>query len=207
MKSISIIAIAAILTGCMSAPKSFPEPSFPKVSYEQVKRVQDPPRLKLSAEFKRDDKVMDKVTKDLYAYSERVLRGSGAIIPSTNGEDGTFHIQVQNLVDHGTAIVKGMGTGLTLGLVGNTVTDRYVIKITIIRNGKKIERADIKHYLHSTMGLASIPEGVEAMSIPRAFDKMIEEVILSTLDDMQKTGELSVQQAPSLWSRMATAMS
>ena len=143
----------------------------------------------------------------MYQNAERVLRGTGAVIPSSKGEDGTIHIEVNNLVDTGKGIAQGIGSGLTLGMVGTTLTDRYLIRITIVKNGKTIERADIKHYLHTTLGNASVPEGVEHYSIPNAFDKMVEQVILNTLMDMQGTGELSVQQAPSLWSRMLVAMS
>jgi len=193
MKSISVIAIATlVLTGCMSAPKSFLEPSIPKVSYEQVKRSVEPPRLKISSEFKRNGESRPTADKVLYENTERVLRGSGAILPSNNGEDGTFHIEVNNLVDHGPAIARGIGNGLTLGFIGNTITDDYIINIIVIKNGKKIERSGIQHKLHTTIGNSSPPEGIEYSSIPRAFDKMVEQVILNTLIEMQKSGELSM---------------
>ena len=208
LKSIFLVAISVlVLTACATPPRSYPEQSFPKSTFEQVKRSQDPLRLKLSVIFKRDGKHLKEVDKDLYDNAELVLRGTGAVMPTSQGEDGTIHIEVDNLVNFARGFAKGMGNGLTMGMVGTTLTDHYIINISIVNNGKKIERNGIKHQLHTVIGRGSIPDGVEFYDPQKGFNKMVEQVILNTLMDMQGTGELSVQQAPSLWSRMLVAMS
>ncbi len=184
------------LTGCVS-PKSFVDPTYPKVSYDDVKKRPAPWRLKLSAEFQRNGEHFPKADSTLRDTSERVLRASGVIIPVSNDGEGEIKIVMNNIADMGAAVAKGFGTGLTFGLVGTTVTDAYEMTISITTNGKTIERTAIKHALHSAIGNTPTPEGLETMPPNVAFERVLEQMILRALRDMQDTGELTHFNSPS----------
>jgi hypothetical protein len=180
----------ATMTGCTTA-KSFVDQTYPKIAYSDVKKTPTPLHLQLSAQFQRNGELAPNLDKLLRDSSGRILRETGVIEPVLEGGDGTINIVINNIADIGNAVLKGFGTGLTLGLIGNTVTDAYEMAIIITVNNKKIERIAIKHALHSAIGNTSTPEGVETMPTNVAFERVLEQMILRALKDMQATGELS----------------
>jgi ankyrin repeat protein len=77
-------------------------------------------------------------------------------------------------------------TGLTLGLKGSKVTDYYEMNVTARIAGKTIAKSGYKHAILSTLGLAKGTKDVPSMTISEAFDKVIEDLILNFLGDLQK---------------------
>lgn len=191
MKFIILYTIFSLtIAGCIS-PKSFVDPTYPKVSYDEVKRKETPLRLILLTEFQRNGEHLTKVDSILRDNTERVLRTSGVITPVVSDGEGQIKVIVNNVGDKGAAAAKGFGTGLTFGLVGTSVTDAYEMTVSITVNGKTVERTAIKHALHTAIGNTSVPDGMETMPINAAFERVLEQMILRVLRDMQATGELS----------------
>jgi hypothetical protein len=52
--------------------------------------------------------------------------------------------------------------------------------------GKTITKSGYKHAIHSTIGHAKGPEGIPAMTTEEAFGKVVEELVLNFLGDLQK---------------------
>ena len=73
-------------------------------------------------------------------------------------------VVMNNVGDVGEAVAKGVGTGLTLGLAGSMVTDGYFFTATYQAVGKEPVRKVYKHALHSTVGNAKDPEGLEPVA-------------------------------------------
>ena len=113
--------------------------------------------------------------------------------PVTGGlqRNGAIRVVVNNIADRGAAAAKGFGTGLTFGLVGTTVTDAYEMAVAITANGKTVERVAVKHALHTAIGNTAIPEGLETMPPNAAFERVLEQMVLRVLQDIQSKGELS----------------
>jgi hypothetical protein len=185
-----------VLSGCIS-PRSFVDPTYPKVTYEELKKRDQQLRLKVVAEFQRNGQHFPKVDPALRDNVERVLRGSGLIVPAENGPDGEIKVIMNNIADTGAAAVKGAGSGLTLGLVGTTVTDNYEMDVIITANGKTVRRSQIKHALHTAIGNTTIPESLETMPPNTAFERVLEQSLLRVLKEMQQSGELSWLKTPS----------
>jgi len=59
-------------------------------------------------------------------------------------------------------------------------------------NDKVIKRTGYKHALHSTVGLKDAPKGLEPMTPSAGFGKIVEQLILNFISDIQKSGELSL---------------
>jgi len=190
LPAFAILLVAAALSGCIS-PKSVIDPTYPKVAYEDLKRNAEPPRLKLSVEFQRNGSPHPKADPFLRDNAERVLRASGIVTPTSEPGDGEIHIVMNNIADMGSAAAKGFGTGLTFGLVGSTVTDAYEMSVTITIGNRSISRTSIKHAIHTAVGNASLPEGLETLPPSIAASRVLEQMLLRALQDMQKAGELA----------------
>jgi len=187
-----LLSMAGVmLSGCMS-PRSYMDPGFPKMSYEQINRRNEPLKLKLTAEFQRNGAHYEKADLTLKDNSERILRGTGVITPSAEPVDGEINIVCNNVGDLGSAAAKGIGIGLTFGAIGNTVTDGYELSVSIkTKDGKTINRSEIKHALHTAIGNTSVPEGVETVLPNVAFERVLEQMLLKAISDMQESGELT----------------
>jgi len=185
-----LVVTSLMLAGCIS-PKSFLDPSFPKVAYEDLNKTSEPLRIKLVVEFQRNGQPYPKADTTLRDNAERILRASGVIVPAADAGQGEVKIVVNNIADLGSASAKGFGTGLTFGLVGSTVTDAYELSIFITFNGKTISRTAVKHAIHTAIGNTSAPPNLEAVPVNVAFERVLEQMLLRALQDMQQSGELS----------------
>jgi hypothetical protein len=195
-KVIALVLVASLLlTGC-SATKSFVDPTFPKLSYGDLTKRSEPLRLKLAVEFQRNGQPLPRADAMLRDNAERVLGDSGLIAPLDDGGDGEIKIVMNNIADMSDAASKGLGTDLTFGLAGSTVTDAYEMSVSITAHGKTIGRAAFKHALHTAIGHVSMPPGSEAVSPSVAFGRVTEQLLLRVLRDMQKSGELVLHFAP-----------
>ena len=129
---------------------------------------------------------------------ERVVRASGLIVPTPDSASGEIHVVLNNSTDKAAAAAKGFGTGLTFGLVGSTVTDLYEMEVTMTANGKTFHKSGIRHALHSAVGNASLPEGLEPVPPATAFNRIVEQMLLNALKDFQESGGL-MSLRMSLW--------
>lgn len=198
MKSRTLFAVAVACTalaGCVS-PQSFLDPSVPRISYADLGKRAEPLKLKLSVEFQRNGEAYPRVDPVLKDNAQRILRSTGLIVPTDSDPAGSIRIVVNNFGDLGDARAKGIKTGLTLGLAGSTVMDGYEMTVSITANGKTATRTAIKHALYTAIGNTTLPSGVEAVPPTVAFDRVLEQMLLRALQDMQKAGELTYRSYP-----------
>lgn len=193
--NLQFVFVITVLTfsifGCATT-KSYVDPEYGRATYDDINRRSEPYKLKIIAEFQRNGKHLPRVDNELIGHVERVIRGSGFAVPATQGISGELKVIVNNVADLGKAAAKGFGTGLTFGLAGSTVTDFYEMEATLSINNKVIKKTNYKHALHSTVGVKKAPEGLEPMTASAAFGKIVEQLILNFLQDIQKSGELSL---------------
>jgi hypothetical protein len=187
--------MAMATTACIS-PKSFVDPSYPKVAYEELKRPQQPLKITMTSQFQRNGAPLPAADATLKDNSERVLRASGLMVPVTEGAEGTINIVVNNIADTGAAAAKGFGTGLTFGLVGTTVTDAYEMTITINIGGKTFTRSAVKHAFHTAIGNTATPVGLETVPPNVAFQRVFEQMLLRVLKEYQVSPEYSHLRVP-----------
>lgn len=194
-KTIVAIGLTALALSACVNPRSFVDPSQPKLTYENLNKRAEPLKLKLAVEFQRNGDPYPRADSTLRDNSERILRGTGVVNPVETGYEGEIKIVVNNIADKGQAAAKGFGTGLTFGLVGTTVMDAYEMSVTIAANGKTVTRTAIKHALFTAIGNTSLPEGVEAVPINVAFGRVLEQMLLRALQDLQNSGDLAYRGA------------
>ena len=185
-----LIVIFFGLFGCATT-KSYVDPGFSRASYDDITRRSEPYRIKITVEFQRNGKHLPQADSELMGHVERVVRGTGFAIPATQDTSGELKVVVNNVADMGKAAAKGFGTGMTFGLAGSTVTDYYEMDASLSLNDKVIKKTGYKHALHTTVGQKKAPQGLEPMSPSAAFGKIVEQLILNFINDIQKSPELS----------------
>lgn len=190
LKFVLSVSLAIALTGCIS-PKSYLDPSQPKISYTDLTRPAKPIPLRLTTEFQRNGEPNPKANPTLLDGSSRILRASGLIDPDGVNSVGSINIIVNNVADIASAATKGFGTGLTFGLVGSTVSDNYELTMTISMNDKSITKSGIKNGIATAIGNTSTPAGVETFTPSLAFQKVLEQMILQALKEIQADNSLS----------------
>lgn len=181
---ISLSILAMLLMGCLG-PKSYLDPSAPKVNYSDLKKANDPVSLRLVTVFERNGEAYPKADATLRDNSSRVLRATGLIDPDGANSVGTIKITVNNIADVGAARAKGFGTGLTFGAIGTTVTDNYELTMVIDMNNKTITKSGIKNSIATAIGNTPIPAGAEVLTPSLAFQKVLEQMILQALKEVQ----------------------
>jgi len=188
-KTLVSVTLAILLAGCIS-PRSYLDPSQPKISYSDLARPDKPLSLRLTTEFQRNGEPNPKANPTLLDNSSRILRASGIVDPDGPNSVGSINIVVNNVADIASAATKGFGTGLTLGLVGSTVSDNYELTMTISINEKKVTKSGIRNGIATAIGNTSIPPGVEIFTTSLAFQKVLEQMILEALKQFQSDGSL-----------------
>lgn len=186
-----IVSLAALLlTACIS-PRSYLDPSQPKIAYTDLERPSRPIALKLTTEFQRNGEPNPKANPTLLDNTSRILRATGIIEPDGQNSSGTIHVTVNNIADVATAATKGFGTGLTFGLVGSTVADNYELTMAISMNNKTITKSGIRNGIATAIGNTSTPPGVETFTPSLAFQKVLEQMLLEALKQIQSDNSLS----------------
>lgn len=178
------LLLSTLLVGCIS-PKSYLDPSKPKLTYGDVKKSQEPIPLKLTTVFLRNGEIYPKANPTLLDNSSRILRATGVIDPDGVNSVGSITITVNNIADTASAAGKGFGTGLTLGLVGSTVSDNYELTMAINVNDRVINKSGIQNGISTAIGNTSIPAGSEGLTPSLAFQKVLEQMILQALKEIQ----------------------
>jgi hypothetical protein len=184
MKILALLALALILTGCAST-KSFVDPSFPKVSYEELQKQPSPLKLSLTTQFQRNGVPFPEVDPALKENIERVLRVSGLVSPVKEGAEGQIRVVVNNIADTGAAWSKGMEAGMTFGASSATVLDAYEMSVTITVGAKTFTRTAVRHAIQTVIGSSATPQGLEIVSPSLAFERVLEQMTLRVLKEYQ----------------------
>jgi hypothetical protein len=194
----AVLISSLALGGCASPPTaSFLGASFPKVEYKDVRKSAKPPRLRLAVEFQRNGAHFPKGDVPLRDYAAAILNDTGVmsisdvITESEEQEQGEVRIVLNNIADSGTIAAETSRSPLPLWMVGKTITDAYEMSLFITAGGKTVSRTGIHQAIHTAIGNMVVPSGIESFPHNKAFGKMLEQMILKALVDLQKGGGLA----------------
>ncbi len=193
---LGFIIVSVALSGCATQRESFLGASFPTVTYNDIQKRETPFRLKLIVEFQRNGEHFPKGDVPLKDYAARILRDSGVINPAGDQEDGEVKVVLNNIADSGTVAAERSGARHPLWMIGTTITDAYELSMFVTMQGKTIARTGIKHAVHTALGNIRIPDYIQTFPHDQAFGKVLEQMILHALQDMQKSGDLAKLHSP-----------
>jgi len=177
-----LTVLAALLGGCIS-PQSYIDPTLPSLRAEDLAPAASPKPVQLLYEFRTKgapNAGATERTKDIVMDTVAKSRLFSSVSPTPVSEGGVLTIVIDNVPLTGNAVGKGIGTGLTFGLVGNMVTDGYVCTATYAAGGKSTS-ATVKHALHTTIGNKEGPPGLTPMKPGDAIPVMIRQMTLNAL--------------------------
>lgn len=141
----------------------------------------------------------------MLGHVERVVRATGIAVPTADSGAPQLKVIVNNIADLGSASAKGVGTGLTFGLAGSVVSDYYEMQVVLTRGQKTISKDGYKHALHSTIGNASGPAGLDPTTPAAGFGKIVEQMLLNALKDLDADPELAFS-SRSWWAKLMTML-
>lgn len=184
--------IVLLLTACATPPTaSFLGGSYPQLSYNDLRKRAAPLPLKLKVEFQRNGEHFPKGDVPLRDYANLILRDSGVIMPVEEGEEGEIRVVMNNVADPETVAAERASARHPLWVMGTTITDAYELSVFITMKGKTIARVGIKNAVHTALGNIRVPDDIQTFPHNQAFGKVLEQMMLGALVDMQRTGELA----------------
>lgn len=194
---VAVVSSMLLLTGCITS-KSYVDPTLPDVKYTDLARRSPGETIAVSVEFQTNGKAKPAVNTSVLDKLVRTLRATGVfadVVTQKASDKDSLDVVMNNVGDMGGAVGKGIGTGLTFGLVGSMVTDGYEFKATYHPAGKEPVVRNYKHAIHTTVGNKKGPPGLQPVDVGRAFDMVVEDLVLNLVRDLQKDGYL-VDAAP-----------
>lgn len=186
MNRFSLLLLTAVLTGVTSciAPKSHVDQKFQGVAYTDIRPVESPQPVRLTVVGQTNGKENKRASiywrEQVVAtlLKTRVLRAQ----PDTGA---SLHITINNLAAIGSAASKGAATGLTFGAVGTAVTDEYEMIVQFDTGSGEVIRKSYRHAIHTVIGNAKPPPGLESMSPEQATSVVAQDLVLHFLKDLQ----------------------
>lgn len=188
---VAALFMCVCVTGCLST-KSYVDPQFRKATYSDIGQVATKYKGNIDVEFQRNGKHYSGADKELRTHVEKVFRATNVVEPTTEPAELKIKVIANNIADLGEARSKGFATGLTFGAAGSTVTDYYDFTIEYQKAGTG-KSFTYKHAIHTTVGNSPAPISVQPVPLNQAFGKVVEDVILNFVRDMQQSGELTYQ--------------
>lgn len=193
MKRLAMIGYVCLLgplLGCLSLT-AYVDPGLQKISYAELEQPSRPTSIGVVVEFQRAGKELPSANERARSRVIRVLTNS-KLFSSVHSGVVTSDKKLEVVINNTGGSTKGSGyiTALTLGAIGTTTVDNYIITSTYQVVGSDPIVKEYLHAIHCTFGAKSGPKGLKAMPIGAAFDKVVEEAMLLLLYELQSQGVL-----------------
>jgi hypothetical protein len=186
------LALAAATSACIQA-QSFVDPAHTQIAREPVPVVATPRPAQLLFEFRTKGNPNAAATEQLrprvyMALSETRAFSEISSTPAANGR--TLAITMNNFPLTEDAAARGVGVGLTFGLVGAMVSDGYTFDATLGEPGRPAATRSFKHAIHSTVGNAAGPPGLQPVTPSEAINQVVDELVRRLVGDLARDGAL-----------------
>lgn len=185
----AIPAIACVMLSACVTSQSYADPKYHTSDYDQIQRLSSPLPVSVDAQFERNGVAYPAVDAKLREVVERTLRASGAFVVSEDSANAAkVHVVANNMADIDSARSKGFRTGLTFGVSGSTVADYYEFKFSYRDADGKERENSYRHAIQTNMGDVAIPASATPTTPAAAFEKVVEDVTLNFVNDLQHPG-------------------
>ena len=192
----TLIAAAGLtlsLSACMT-PHSYIDAKLGDTDYATLKKSIAPQPVQLLVEFQTkgvpNARVTDNVRSQVYEQvAQSGLFSQVSYSPVPSGRKLSITINNVPLTDNAAA--KGFGVGLTFGLVGTTVTDGYECTASYVEPGHEVVTKVVKHAIYTTIGNASGPDGLKAMSIQQASITALRQLVGKSLEELDQSTDIA----------------
>jgi len=184
------LLLVAFLSGCIS-PQSYIDTALPVLRFEDVPPAATPRPVQLLFEFRTKGAPNARAT----AYAKPIVTETvtkaglfSAVSEAPVADGRMLTIVIDNVPLTDDAAARGFGVGLTFGLAGTMVSDGYICTATYAQPGGARNTKSVKHALHTTVGNASGPPGVQGMKPDDAAPILIRQMTLNALQAIRRDG-------------------
>ncbi len=194
-KLVSLLIFLALLTGCIQI-KSYVPPTPSSINLSTVKGNHAGPTIGVLVEFQREGKEYAEVRGQARETVFRVLKQTRIfknVLSGTFNADVILKIVIDNTDEELPGDIPVTNAQAPLGPNDIGVTDRYVISLdykSAVDPGVKVRKA-YRHSIISTIRGNKAPYGLKPIAVDKAFDRVIDDVILLFLSDIEKMGLIS----------------
>jgi hypothetical protein len=188
--------LAALMTAGCVAPKSYLDPQFRGVKYQDIRAPLEPIPVQLTVVGELNGKVHQRASKSWRAYVEKVLASSRVFVVDNASTNASVAIRINNVADIRNAAGKGFMTGFTFGAVGTAVTDGYIMTAQYTRKGGDVFESTHRHAIHSFLGNAKPPAGISLMPLADAPPLVAEDMVLHFLKELERCGAFDREHPP-----------
>lgn len=185
-------ALAGATTACIQ-PQSYVDPALSQGIAPTAATVAAPRPAQLLFEFRTRGNSNAGATEQLRPRVFMSLTETRAFseLSSTPAANGRILAIVMNNVPLTEDVAaRGFGVGLTFGMVGTMVTDGYTFDATLSEPGRAAVTRSFKHAIHSTIGNASGPPGLQPMTTQEAINRVVDELVRRLVGDLARDGVL-----------------
>jgi hypothetical protein len=181
MNQRAAVAIAVLmsgllgLTGCVSV-KSYVDPELRKVEYADLLARLDRRPISVAVQCQSNGQARSSANGHVQARVVRILEASRLFSQVTAGE-GQGLDRLQLVLNDVTDVD---------GAAGSLITTSYVMTATFLRPGSVAVEKTYRHALHTTVGSAEGPPNLRPMDLQAAFDKVLEDLMLNLILDLQR---------------------
>lgn len=163
----------------------------------QITKPASPKPVQLFFSFQTKGSPNAMATQHLKSQVTDLVKQSGLFsdVQEVAGPDaGVLQLTINNIPSN-DAVGKGVMTGLTLGLAGNTVGDGYVCDLQYKRGDAPAIEAKANHAIYTSIGATSGPEAATKMaSLGEAVTTMVRQSVKTLLVKLSNNAQF--QSAP-----------
>ncbi len=199
LRTLAAVAAALTATGCF-APRSFVAPALPtdpKATAAELRKGDAV--VALDVTFTTNGKPNAAATGEVRKIIVQRMAALGVARVAASAAEPvacTLRIHMDNIADTDAAWGKGFKTGFTFGIAGSAVEDGYQFDVTVEQPGKAPVQHSYRHLITSVMGNADAPPGIPEMTPAQAVQKVVEDLLVTMLRDLQQQGILVPAAAP-----------
>lgn len=188
--TVILLLVAGFFAAGCAGPKSYLEPKYRGVTLAEITPPPAPIPVVLSVNGETNGKPVPKATDYWRGNILRVLSTSHVFTEAGSTQENPAHLRItiNNIGDIRAAFTKGFGTSLTLGALGNTVTDGYVMTAEFeAPDGRKYTN-EYHHAIYTTRGYEAPPVQVDPVALVQAPVLVTDDLVLHLLKDLHSSG-------------------
>ncbi|HLX79416.1 MAG TPA: hypothetical protein VKS43_02405 [Burkholderiales bacterium] len=192
LRLLALVVVGILLSACV--PTMYVDKTLPPASKSDVATTAAPQPVQLLYEFQTRGSANARATESTRERVFNVAKESGLFSVVSGEPQANQHrltVVINNVPITQDAVSKGVGVGLTFGLVGAVVTDGYECKAVLTIPGAAPVTLEYRHAIHSALGNTAPPPGLTPEPSPRdAVTKLLNQLMWSIMRDLSKSNLL-----------------
>ena len=193
LRLLVLVSASLLLSGCL-APKMYVDRTLPPASKADLAAIAAPQPVQFLYEFQTRNSANARATESTRERALNVVKDSelfSAVSGEPQANQRRLTVVINNVPITQDAAAKGVGVGLTFGLVGTVVTDGYECKAVLSIPGAEPMTLQYKHAIHTSIGNTAPPPGLTPEPSPQdAVTKLINQLMWSIMRDLSKSSLL-----------------